>query len=344
LTVDYIIVGQGLAGSWLCHHLLAAGKEVLVADKYNPFSASRVSSGVVNPITGRNLVKTWLFDELLAFAMPAYRQMEQLLNLPLWEERNFVWLLQSEHDLNKFTARTENPAYAQHILATQRGEWRTGFRSLTGYAQVGGYYLNSPAFIDAYRQYLLSQNRLVEDWVNADELILLPDAVQWKGITAQKIIFCNGYHAAAHPFFSHLPFAPNKGEALIIQSDYLAGLEKYMVKGGNFLVPKGNNQFWVGSQYLFQNFTQDPPPAIRAQMEATLSKMLTAPYTVVNQIAGIRPSTQQRRPLVGLHPQRPQIGLLNGLGTKGTLMSAYFAHKFVQHLLHNQPLPPEVCW
>jgi glycine/D-amino acid oxidase-like deaminating enzyme len=66
--LDYIIVGQGIAGSMVAHFLLQKGKKILVIDQYNPTSSSNIAAGVVNPVTGRKMVKTWMIDDLLPFA------------------------------------------------------------------------------------------------------------------------------------------------------------------------------------------------------------------------------------------------------------------------------------
>ena len=42
---DYIIVGQGLAGTLLTHRLLKLGKSVLVIDKHREFTSSKVAPG-----------------------------------------------------------------------------------------------------------------------------------------------------------------------------------------------------------------------------------------------------------------------------------------------------------
>ena len=52
---DYLIVGQGLAGSLLAMTLVKMGKSVLVVDRYQTSSASRVAAGLLNPVTGRKL-------------------------------------------------------------------------------------------------------------------------------------------------------------------------------------------------------------------------------------------------------------------------------------------------
>ena len=64
MDVDFIIVGQGIAGTVLADHLMAVGKNVLVFDEPSLSNSSRVAGGLYNPITGRKMVKTWLADEL----------------------------------------------------------------------------------------------------------------------------------------------------------------------------------------------------------------------------------------------------------------------------------------
>ena len=58
MEVDYVIVGQGIAGTMLSYYLLQQGNTVIVVDEFNPNSASQVASGVINPVTGRRFVTT----------------------------------------------------------------------------------------------------------------------------------------------------------------------------------------------------------------------------------------------------------------------------------------------
>ena len=67
MTVDYIIVGQGICGTFLSWNLLKKGKSVLVIDEANPYSSSKVANGVINPVTGRRIVTVWMADELFPF-------------------------------------------------------------------------------------------------------------------------------------------------------------------------------------------------------------------------------------------------------------------------------------
>jgi len=62
---DYIIIGQGIAGTVLSHELLKAGKKVLVVDNGFTTSSSMMAAGMWNPILFRKLKKSWKAEELL---------------------------------------------------------------------------------------------------------------------------------------------------------------------------------------------------------------------------------------------------------------------------------------
>src|SRR5438046_7032667 len=51
--VDYLIIGQGLSGTWLSWFLARENRSFLIIDKNEPITPSKVSSGVINPVTGR---------------------------------------------------------------------------------------------------------------------------------------------------------------------------------------------------------------------------------------------------------------------------------------------------
>lgn len=69
---DYILVGQGIAGTALAWHLIQAGKRVLVVNDSTRPSASLVAAGIYNPLTGRKLVKTWMADTIFPYAINFY--------------------------------------------------------------------------------------------------------------------------------------------------------------------------------------------------------------------------------------------------------------------------------
>ncbi len=72
--IDYIIVGGGISGTFLSYYLLKKDQKIMVIDEAKANTSSAVASGVINPVTGRRLVTTWMIDELLPFAVNAYSE------------------------------------------------------------------------------------------------------------------------------------------------------------------------------------------------------------------------------------------------------------------------------
>ena len=87
---EIIIVGQGICGTFLSYYLHKAGKKCIVYDTPKSNTASKIASGVINPVTGRRIVRTWMIEEIMPFAIAAYRSLEQELNTPLLSQTNIL--------------------------------------------------------------------------------------------------------------------------------------------------------------------------------------------------------------------------------------------------------------
>jgi glycine/D-amino acid oxidase-like deaminating enzyme len=62
----------------------------------------------------------------------------------------------------------------------------------------------------------------------------------------------------------------------------------------------------------------------------------------VDQIAGIRPATKDRRPFIGIHPQYKTLAIFNGLGTKGVSIAPYYSGQFADCLISQKELDQDV--
>ena len=81
--LDYIIVGQGLVGTWMSYYAQKAEKSFIVVNDPTIPSSTAVASGVINPVTGRRIVQTWMIDTLLPNAVNAYKELGKDLNKTL---------------------------------------------------------------------------------------------------------------------------------------------------------------------------------------------------------------------------------------------------------------------
>ena len=103
------------------------------------------------------------------------------------------------------------------------------------------------------------------------------------------------------------------------------------------------HHYWVGSNYLWAFEDEAPSEEFYNKTISHLKHWLRVPFKVLFHKAAIRPATIERRPFVGLHPQHRSVGILNGMGTKGTSLAPYFAWQLSHHLVHDTPINPEVA-
>jgi glycine/D-amino acid oxidase-like deaminating enzyme len=340
MQVDYLIIGQGLCGTWLSYYLQKAGRSFIVIDQPQPFSASAVAAGIVNPVTGRRIVKTWMIDELLPYVQQCYREIGNLLQIDCISQRNIIDFFPTPQMKLAFDERfAADAAYLSR--PTNQNQWHAHFSYDFGAGEIQPCYLvNLPLLLPQYRKHLERHNQVRTELFDIEQLSLTTNtSIRYRDIEAGKIIFCDGAAGNSNPYFKNLPFAPNKGEILLVQIPGLPATTIY--KKGINLVPWKEDVFWMGSSYEWAFTDAHPTDLFRKKSEIVLKEWLKIPFTIVEHLAAVRPATLERRPFAGLHPIHPQIGVLNGMGTKGCSLAPYFAEQMVNHLLHHQPLHPE---
>ncbi|MCB0503747.1 MAG: FAD-binding oxidoreductase, partial [Bacteroidetes bacterium] len=120
---DYIVVGQGIAGTCLAFQLLMSGKTVLVIDEYNPNSSSNVATGIINPITGRKMVKSWMVDELLPYAKTFYERIEVELDIRFYFSKPIFKIFTGVQEQNEWLLRSDESEYATYLSEIIYPEW-----------------------------------------------------------------------------------------------------------------------------------------------------------------------------------------------------------------------------
>jgi glycine/D-amino acid oxidase-like deaminating enzyme len=62
---------------------------------------------------------------------------------------------------------------------------------------------------------------------------------------------------------------------------------------------------------------------------------------ITGQQAGVRPSTKDRRPILGEHPYHKNMFIFNGLGTKGVSLAPYFVKQLSEFIFLQKDINPE---
>ncbi len=73
-----------------------------------------------------------------------------------------------------------------------------------------------------------------------------------------------------------------------------------------------------------------------------LESFVKCDYTVVDQMAGVRPTVGDRKPVVGRHPRYDNMLVLNGLGSRGVLISPYVSLELFEHVERSKTLLPAI--
>jgi glycine/D-amino acid oxidase-like deaminating enzyme len=210
-----------------------------------------------------------------------------------------------------------------------------------GFLQHHTGYLDTNAILDALHRWFREQEILIEAPLLYGDVIVEPKNIQWQGVQADRIIFCEGWRGQKNPWFDWLPFQPAKGEILTLSTDSTIPVQ--MINRGKWLLPINKETFKLGATYDRSELNETPTEdAEQELLDAMGDIFLTRPAVrVTDHMAGVRPGTKDKQPFVGLHPEHPQLGIFNGFGSKGSLLIPWHAEQFTCHLINGTPLPEQ---
>jgi glycine oxidase len=354
---DTVIVGQGLAGTLLAWALVERDprRRILLVDREEAVTSSRVAAGIVTPITGQRLVKSWRLEEMSAAAEGFYRRVEKILGATFFREKPILRLLKNELEVERWQRRAGEVDY-ENWLRPVEGDDVRGLRNEFGGFEMRGWHLDVPGFLDASRAWFaergMYRSGAVSASVAAIDLGEMEVGVRELGVTAGEIVFCQGWRANEGDLFDWIPFRPGKGELMEVEMAQSSELETggRIVNRGGWLLPMAGQprRYRCGSTYSWDRVDCVPTPEGRAGLEAKLRGMLKPgiEFSVVDQAAAVRPVIRESRALMGRHPGgavgMDRVGFFNGLGSKGVLNGPYFAEQLAAHLVDDAEIEEEL--
>lgn len=340
MDVDYIIIGCGIAGVCFCEQLKANNKTFLVFDDKSQRS-STVAGGLYNPVVLKRFTSVWKSEQQLALALPIYQSIEKELQVKLDYKLPVYRKFASLEEQNDWFTASDKPNLAKYLSAKIKPNTNIAINAPFGFGEVletGR--IDVSILIKAYKSYLLNSQLLFETPFFYDALKHTDAGVVYKNIKAKHIVFSEGFGMSKNPFFSYLPMVPTKGELLTI---YAPDLKiDYVLKGSVFLIPIKNDTYLVGSTYDWHDTTNDITTSAKNTLLVKLKTLINCDFEVVNQVAGIRPTVKDRRPLIGRHPTFKNMYVLNGLGTRGVMIGPYVAKQLYDNIANDLPLESEV--
>ncbi len=302
---DFLIVGQGIAGSLLAWRLVQRGASVSLIDSGDAHAGSRVAPGVINPLAGRKLKPTWRVAEQLPVALAFYRELEQATGETFFHPTQIIRLIKD---------------------AKQRKELDQRLGEADAQAFIGEYHAPhtlGPAFRDEHGSIVTDRSgwveldvlcRLLTEPVRAAgqlragvfdcaQLEVSESGVHYAGEAHGAVVFCEGWRGMHNSFLQHLPWNPARGEMLELRLKGEAFLPKHLqgaiLNCGKWLLPLGGDRYRAGASYAWSEFDAPPTAEKREEILRVLGRFLDREFEVLGQVTGVRPVVEDYRPILG---------------------------------------------
>jgi len=337
---DYIVVGFGIAGFSFAQQLEENNQNFIVFDNQSQQS-TRIAGGMFNPIILKRFTPAWQAAEMLPYALLQFQKAEIKYKKKYIHYIDIYRKLASIEEQNNWMVASDKPVMRDFMQNISKEEIE-GVKAPFGFGILKGTgIVNAGDLLDDAIQDLQKKDKIRQEDFDYEALEIHQEFVSYKGIKARKIIFSEGYGMVNNPFFNQLPLMGTKGEMLMIKTQ--ANIP-YIVKSNVFMAPNvmQKGQFYIGATYNWEDKTNIPTLEAKAHLEIKLKQLFAKNFEIVSQKAGIRPTVKDRRPLVGTHPEHPQIAVLNGMGTRGVILAPTTAKYLFNHLEFGIPLPKEI--
>jgi glycine/D-amino acid oxidase-like deaminating enzyme len=339
---DYLLVGQGIAGSVMALALMRRGKSVMVIDKPQLSSSSKIAAGVYNPFNFRQMMNNWRAMEMIDAAKSLYQYTEKKSLSRIFTERKILKVFTSadERTLWERACIEKTGLLAEEkILENPFGEMVLAPYGI-GVVNNGGS-VDTGMLLYVTAELLKQQNGFAEEEFDPEKLQVSASGIVYdERISAGHLIFCEGHLITENPFFNFVPIKPAKGQLLHVHIPGLALTE--VLNRGAYLLPLGNELFVLGSTFDNDEVNEIPTEAAITDLLSRLQKFVKTSVKIVSHYAGIRPAVQDRRPVIGTHPEHKRVSMMNGMGSKAVLLCPWLAEKLVEHIENQEELPKEV--
>jgi glycine/D-amino acid oxidase-like deaminating enzyme len=318
------IVGGGIAGSTLAMQAHIRGYSIEWWH-YGKASSSLIASGIYNPLVLKRLKLVWRALEFSDSAKEFYKKASELLGEKVNNEFGLWHKFSNIGFENDWQAKSSIPPFSKFLGAIEQ------FSTARIGEVIGAGQLDTSKWISATRNYLDSKNHLVieKQWTLSDN-----DDI--------STVLCQGWKVDSESFgIPQEAFSPVKGEVLILKlKDY--PYSDLILHSGVFILPLGNEHYKVGATYHWDHLDEVPSGEARKWLVQEFQKLWEGPFEIVDQLAAVRPAVKDRKPILGAIPNYRNLYVLNGLGSRGTLMAPLLSEYLLDRIEFGKELPEEV--
>lgn len=351
---DFCVLGAGLAGLAVSKNLIESGVSVCLIDIDDIASgASGTPLGLVNPATGRAGTKVWRAEECYSAVYDDLKKVQAHTDIRIFDKTGVLRPAQDE----KMASRMFDNV--------NKYDWQEGWCSWLDQQEVkelnadvhcveGAMWLpkaltvDTSAYLNAKAQ-LLSKKGLTiytktkynlfktEDGFN----LSIPNS---EDIHTKHVIHTAGAFTKDSPYWDDLPIHPIKGQVAIFESPRAKDFN-YSISALGYIASISDTHFVAGSTYEHHYDHLDPDNEGLEYLTNRLSGVYPALFRdskLMNQWAGVRASSPNKKPILGRHPEHTNLFVFTCMGSKGLLYSEYLGKMLTDFILKGSAIPKEI--
>lgn len=355
LKFDFCILGAGIAGLSLADSLQDQGLSICIIEKNKVGSgASGTPGGLVNPATGRRATKSWKAEACYSAISKNLDKVSPHAKKPFFIRNGVLRPALTEKMARKMWDRyletTWADGWCEWMTEQEIKEFHPGINCVEGglwlpvgiSVDVAGYLQALATYLKEQGVELITGSQAQPKQVKTHWEIELPD----QSLEAGHLVYATGYATLSSDYWQELPFNPIKGQIARFRTDNSEHDFKHSISSLGYIANLGNdNTFVQGSTYEHDFEDLDPSEFgeeyLRKRLRRTLPG-LEKDSEIVDQWAGVRVSTPNRKPVLGIHKEIENLHLFSGLGSKGLLYGKFLADHYTEHLTNNVTLFEEV--
>lgn len=336
---DVLIVGFGLAGLSVAKQLELRTKSFdIVSDESQ--QSSKVAGGILNPVVLKRYNLAWDAENLMPEAIEFYKQFNTTSESKVFDAMPVYKLFSSVEDQNNWTVASDHPKLEPFLntkIETLEIPVKANFKAGEVYQS---HLLQLKSLLEIEKSRYTESSQFFSESFNYSSIKFSKEVITYKERTYNSIVFCEGYGVVNNPFFNWLPLYGNKGEYLIFKSKGLNSNQS-ILKSRNFIIPLGDDFYKYGATYSRDNLDDNPTKNACEELEAKLSEMIDCEYEIIDQIAGVRPTLRDRKPIIGSHPEFKNLFILNGFGSRGVMAAPSLSKQLINLIFEQKETEKE---
>ena len=335
--VDFIIVGQGIAGTVLGYELLKRKKNILIVDEFHKNTSSRIALGIYNPLVLKWFTKSWLASVQIKKLFSFCENFQKDFGVNINHKKNIYKFLDSNYAINNWNEKQSSPK-RKHFMSEEL-KYLDGVKAPFGIVLNSGW-VDIKLMLNSFRKFLQKNNFLSEERFLYDKLKINKEFIEYKSYRSKYIVFCEGASVLQNPYFNNLEFKMTKGEIIHFKSEDLK-LNK-ITHSGIITIPISNDTYFSGATFNWDIKDLICTENAKNHILEKIKKMRNFTYKLIEQKVAIRPSVKDRRPIIGNHNKYKNLYLMNGLGSRGMLLAPYLTNQLCSNILEKKEINSEI--